>query len=44
MAEIFAEVDLTTVVATIVGLLAVAIGTHLAFKGQNLGSRAIKRV
>lgn len=41
---IFASISLTTVAASVVGLGVVIIGIVMAFKGVDLGKRAVKKV
>lgn len=43
MADIFAAVDLSTVVTFVVATMVIVIGITLAFKGGDLGKRAIKK-
>lgn len=43
MADIFAAIDLTTVAATVTGLMVLIIGINMAFKGGDLGKRAVKK-
>lgn len=42
MADVFAAIDLTTALAGISAIIIAGIGIHMAFKGGNLGKRAIK--
>jgi hypothetical protein len=44
MADIFAAVDLTTVVAAVVVIGVAVIGVAMAFKGIDLGKRGVKKV
>ena len=44
MAEIFAAIDLTTVVAAVVVIGVAVMGIHMAFKGIDLGKRGVKKV
>ncbi|GAB1110736.1 MAG: hypothetical protein SwBeaMacB_13830 [Shewanella algae] len=43
MADIFAAVDLTTVAAFVGGVGVLVIGINMAFKGIDLGKRAVKK-
>jgi len=43
MADIFAAVDLTTVIAFVVASGVIVMGINMAFKGQDLGKRAIRK-
>lgn len=43
MSEIFAAVDLTTVVASVIAIGVTVIGVHMAFKGIDLGKRGVKK-
>jgi hypothetical protein len=44
MADIFAAVDLTTVLAFITATGLIVIGANLAFKAMGLGKKAINKV
>ncbi len=44
MADIFAAVDFTTVAAFVAATGVVVIGIHMAFKGIDLGKRAVRKV
>lgn len=44
MAEIFAAIDLTTVVAAVVVIGVSVMGIQMAFKGIDLGKRGVKKV
>lgn len=43
MADIFAAVDLATVAASVTGLMVLIIGISMAFKGGDLGKRAVRK-
>jgi len=43
ISTIFASIDLTTVATTIAGLGVLVIGIVMAFKGIDLGKRAVKK-
>lgn len=43
MADIFAAVDMTTVAAWVAGVGVLVIGITMAFKGIDLGKRAVKK-
>lgn len=43
MADIFAAVDFTTVVASVIVIGVAVIGIHMAFKGIDLGKRGVKK-
>ena len=44
MAEIFAAIDLTAVVAAVVVIGVAVMGIQMAFKGIDLGKRGVKKV
>lgn len=44
MAEIFASIDLTTVVAAVVVIGVAVMGIQMAYKGIDLGKRGVKKV
>lgn len=44
IADIFAAIDLTTLATTLFGLGVLIIGVSMAFKGVDLGKRAVKKV
>lgn len=44
MSEIFAAIDLSTVVTSVVGIGVLVIGITMAFKGIDLGKRGVKKV
>jgi hypothetical protein len=44
MADIFAAVDLSTVVAFVVASGVIIVAINLAFKGTDLSKRAVKKV
>ena len=43
MTEIFTAVDLSTVIAFVIASGVIVMGITMAFKGQDLGKRAIKK-
>ncbi len=44
MADIFAAIDISTVAAAVIGLGVGIIGITVAFKGIDLGKRAVRKV
>lgn len=44
MADIFAAIDLSTVATSVIGLGVLVVGITMAFKGIDLGKRAVKKV
>ncbi|MDQ9091249.1 hypothetical protein RC083_06545 [Pseudoalteromonas haloplanktis] len=44
MADVFAAVDLTSVMAFVVGAMVIVVGVNMAFKSGSLGKRAVNRV
>lgn len=44
MSEIFAAIDLTTVVAAVIVIGVAVMGIQMAFKGIDLGKRGVKKV
>lgn len=43
MAEIFAAIDFATAATAVIGIGVLVIGIHMAFKGIDLGKRAVKK-
>lgn len=43
MADIFAAIDLSTVATSVVGIGVLIIGVAMAFKGVDLGKRAVRK-
>lgn len=44
MEDIFAAVDIATIAASVTALMVLVVGVALAFKGGDLGKRAVRKV